>query len=137
MLLAQGVRVLAGRAHVFAGDRDVGLAQRLIRISQRQQRGIVRRDADRQRAAMALHGFEFPGAQAEYAGQLRLGADAVAHLPAPVGPVLARGISKEALTEGARLLVFREVVVAVEKAFLAGGRRRFRPQARTADDRLY
>ena len=108
VVFAQRVVVLAGGADVFAARGDMGPAQRLHRILQIHQAGVIGRDADRQRALVAGDRVMLVGREAEDAVQLFQGADAGTHLPAPVVPLYGRGAGIELFIEGAGVGVHGE-----------------------------
>ena len=56
VVLAQRIVVLARQPDIFVAGHDVGPAQRLARVAQAHQAGIIRRDADRERALVARDG---------------------------------------------------------------------------------
>ena len=108
MVFAERIVILARAADIFPAGRDVGAAQRLGRVIQAHQAGIIGRDAHRQRALVAGDGGIFVLRQAEDPGQFVQGADAGAHLPAPVIPFRRRGAGIEAAVKGAAVAAHRK-----------------------------
>ena len=100
VVLAQRIVILAGQADVFIASHDVGAAQWLACIVQAHQARVIRRNAHWERAFMALDRAAFVAGKAENSGQFIEGADAGAHLPAPVVPLECGGVGVEAAVKG-------------------------------------
>jgi len=90
VVLAERVRVLADAADELTADGDVGLAQRLVGIGRRKQGEIIGGDRDGQIAGPLLDTEPFVGSEADDFFEHIEAADAVAHLPLPVVPIVDR-----------------------------------------------
>ncbi len=86
-VFAQRIVRLARCAQKFAGHRNDGAAQRVVRVGRVEQAHVIRRDSQRQHRAAFDDRAAFIGRQLEQILELREVLDAVARLPAPVGPL--------------------------------------------------